>query len=102
MTIKKSGKPKWFPDFGCRVMLSFLGYGKVPAAFFFTATGNSFQLLQGQILPVFLRDGDQLFRGLCGFDLFLLFVGKGVEDVLGKHKRNKSVPRTKGDKTGEI
>ena len=47
------------------------------------AAGDGFQLFRRQLTARFLRDGEKLFRGLRGFDLFLLLVGEGVEDLLG-------------------
>ena len=47
------------------------------------ASGNSFQLFRRQFLTKFLRNGEELFGGPGGFNLFLLLVGQGAENVFG-------------------
>jgi len=46
-------------------------------------SGNAFHLFQRQFSSSFLRNGKEFFRGSCDFKLFLLFVGDGVENILG-------------------
>ena len=48
-----------------------------------TSSRNAFQLFRGQFLTGLLRQCEEFLRGLRGFDLFLLFIGEGAEDVLG-------------------
>ena len=45
--------------------------------------GNGAQLFLRQLISDLFRKGEEFFRGLCGFELLLLFVGQGTEDVFG-------------------
>ena len=47
------------------------------------SSGYCFQLFRGQFMTVFFRNRKKVFRRLCCFDLFLLLVGQGAENVFG-------------------
>ena len=47
------------------------------------SSADCVQLFLGHFIPGFLCQGKEFFRGLRCFDLFLLLVGEGAEDVSG-------------------